>query len=701
MKKLSDYVNVFQGSGEINLPKPEGLAKKWLFIKAQCGNTTPAAAYPFGKATVCAYTGGYPTGYGDRQPNSCGHPRKIDAKVHGFSHMHVSGTGAIRDYYNYAVTFSIPSNELKAISEDFVSEKAHPGYYSATLSNGTRFEGTVSKKIALHRYSMSCEGLLAIDFSNDGLVRGEGEFSKRFFSYPDDLEVKIISENTVTAHGKFHGIDLYFAAYCKDSRGAFLWENYEIKPANTIRHTNKELRCGAAFKVPKNAEMRLAISFDSEKAALLMIEEEKRSFDEVLSDTEAVWEEHFGRVKIKSRDEKFLEIFYSNLYHTLIKPCTGAGESFRYDISRGGGKFCFDLSTLWDIYKTALPFIFTFYPEISEEIVITLLNIIEKEGYSPITLTAAKNSDDSVQARMLAEIAFADYYFRYGKHRDRMLSAAETDLKSNPDFLDSGYCERYTHILDICEALGAMAEIAREGGRERIAKSFSALSESWVNAYDKETGLLSTKSMYYEGDNYNYSFRLLRNMDKRIALMGKEKFLSDLDELFGYTRDDVERPVTPEEDPLLLGIHSFEGFNNESDMEAPYAYIYAGRHDKTCEIVSAAHKYMFTTGEGGIPGNNDSGALSSCYIWNSLGIFPVAGQNVMLIGSPKIDSATLTLANGKILDIKVYRSSDDDIYVERVVFCGDKISDCKISVGEFMNGGKLEIYMKNEKGIRI
>lgn len=73
----------------------------------------------------------------------------------------------------------------------------------------------------------------------------------------------------------------------------------------------------------------------------------------------------------------------------------------------------------------------------------------------------------------------------------------------------------------------------------------------------------------------------------------------------------------------------------------------------------------------------------------------------MLIGSPKIDSATLTLANGKILDIKVYRSSDDDIYVERVVFCGDKISDCKISAGEFMNGGKLEIYMKNEKGIRI
>ena len=694
MKRLLEYVNVFQGSGEINLPNPEGLAKKWLFIKAQCGNTTPAAAYPFGKATVCAYTGGYPTGYGDRQPNSCGKPRKIEAKVHGFSHMHVSGTGAIRDYYNYAVVAPILGEKLQPLAENFVTEEAHPGYYSATLTGGTRFEGTVSKKIALHRYSMSSDGLLAIDFSNDGLVRGEGEFAKRFFAYPENLEVKIISENTVTAHGKFHGIDLYFAAYCKDSRGALLWENYEKKPDKVLHYSSKELRCGAAFRVPKNAEMRLAISFESEESALLMIEEEKRSFDEILRDTENAWEEHLGRVKIESRDERFLEIIYSNLYHTLIKPCTGAGESFRYDVSRGDGKFCFDLSTLWDIYKTTLPFIFTLYPEIGEEIIHTLLTIIEKEGHSPITLTAAKDSDDAVQARMIAEIAFADYYFRYGKYAERMLSAAERDLESNRDFLETGYCERYTHILDISEALGAMAEIAEECGRADIKERFSSLSERWVNAYDEETGLLSTKSMYYEGDNYNYSFRLLRNIEDRIALAGKEKFLSDLDTLFGYTREDVERPTEPEEDPLTLGIHSFEGFNNESDMEAPYAYIFAGRQDKTCEIVSAGHKYMFSDGRGGIPGNNDSGALSSCYIWNSLGIFPVAGQNLILIGSPKIDSATLSLGNGNRLDIKVHRKSDEDIYVEKATFNGKNISDYKLSVRDVMGGGALEIYMK-------
>lgn len=695
MKRLLEYVNVFQGSGEIDLPNPEGLAEKWLFIKAQCGNTTPAAAYPFGKATVCAYTGGYPTGYADRQPNSCGRPRKIDAKVRGFSHMHVSGTGAIRDYYNYAVVSPIVGEKLYPIAENFAAEEAHPGYYSALLENGVKFEGTVSEKIAVHRYTMPKDGLVAIDFSNDGNLRGEDGFSKRFFGYAEELTVEILSDNVVTAEGKFRGIPLYFAAYCENSSGAFLWEDYEAKPGKILRHSSKELRCGASFKVQKSSELRLAISFVSRDAALAMIKEEKRSFDEILQDTEKTWEEHLGRVRIESSDEKFLEIFYSNLYHTLIKPCTGAGESFRYDIKEAGGKFCFDISTLWDIYKTAIPFIFTLYPKISEEIIHTLLTIIEKEGHSPITLTAAKNSDDSIQARMLAEIVFADYYFRYGKYAERMLSAAEIDLESNRDFLETGYCERYTHILDITEALGAMAEVAKECGREEVKDRFLSLSERWVNAYDKETGLLSTKSMYYEGDNYNYSFRLLRNMDERIALAGREKFLSDLDLLFGYTRDAVEMPTEPEVDPLLLKIHSFEGFNNESDMEAPYAYHLAGVPEKTCEIVTAGHKYMYTTGRGGIPGNNDSGALSSCYIWNALGIFPVAGQNLMLIGSPKIDKAVLDLSNGNTLEIAVFRKSEDEIYAEKALFNGKELENLRVSVREIMSGGRLEIYMKS------
>lgn len=86
MNRITEYVNVFQGNGKVDLPKPEGIASRWLFLKAQVGNTHPHAAYPFGKITAGAYTGGYPTGYGNLCPSSHGECPTFNATVRGFSH---------------------------------------------------------------------------------------------------------------------------------------------------------------------------------------------------------------------------------------------------------------------------------------------------------------------------------------------------------------------------------------------------------------------------------------------------------------------------------------------------------------------------------------------------------------------------------------------------------------------------------------
>ena len=73
-----------------------------------------------------------------------------------------------------------------------------------------------------------------------------------------------------------------------------------------------------------------------------------------------------------------------------------------------------------------------------------------------------------------------------------------------------------------------------------------------------------------------------------MALAGSpERFAALCDRFFGYT-DAADTSGR------------FEGFNNETDMEAPYAYFYAGRHDRLCEVIDAGLTYMFTTGRGGI-----------------------------------------------------------------------------------------------------
>lgn len=76
-KDYCKYVDVFYGNGEVDHYANEGLASKWFYIKALCGNTIPHATLPFGKMSVGPYSGGYPSGYGTHYPNSCGGIRKL------------------------------------------------------------------------------------------------------------------------------------------------------------------------------------------------------------------------------------------------------------------------------------------------------------------------------------------------------------------------------------------------------------------------------------------------------------------------------------------------------------------------------------------------------------------------------------------------------------------------------------------------
>ena len=99
---------------------------------------------------------------------------------------------------------------------------------------------------------------------------------------------------------------------------------------------------------------------------------------------------------------------------------------------------------------------------------------------------------------------------------------------------------------------------------------------------------------------------------------------------------------------------------------------------------------MFTTGRGGVPGNNDSGGLCSCYLWNALGVFPVSGQNLMIVGSPRVREARMALASGKTFTI---RKQGEGIYVKDAAFNGARLDEMAISARDMMAGGELVVIM--------
>lgn len=59
----------------------------------------------------------------------------------------------------------------------------------------------------------------------------------------------------------------------------------------------------------------------------------------------------------------------------------------------------------------------------------------------------------------------------------------------------------------------------------------------------------------------------------------------------------------------------------------------------------------------GVPGNDDSGAMSSWYIFSSIGFFPNAGQNLYYFTSPCYDKTTITL-NGVNYKSTMFKHED-------------------------------------------
>ena len=685
------YVDVFYGNGETDRFFEDGLASKWFYIKALCGNTNPHAVLPFGKMSVGAYSGGYPTGYGTHYPNSCGGIKKLGdtLKVKGFSHIHHSGTGGIKYYYNYAVVTPFYGDDISVITEGRTPEgvTACPGYYKTNLDD-VLCELTVDGGVALHRYTFDKEGgRIAIDFSNDGL---DEKFTDKFFANVKNPKTEIVSDSEILFSGELSGINIWFCikAECDDAKASL----FSLADGSSSR--GKSLPFGAVIDLSgKNVLLRVGYSTVSSDKARAEVAASTVSFDEARKSAYNIWNKHLSAFKIQTDDDELKEKFYSCLYHSLIKPADMTGES----ILGVSGATVSDFATFWDQYKTALPLLCAAYPKMGEKIAKSIVNISRSLNKIPCSFGLTNIFSCEEQAKMLGIYTLCDAYHMGYKEvtTDLIDECIERELQRNDyiSFLKNGYFDRYTHILDVTDACLDVADITEN---QELKSKLLRLAEAWVNAYSKD-GFMSEKSPYYEGDRYTYSFRIQKNMGNRVELAGgKEKFADMLDSFFGFGKAGVKQLTYLGADKEIsqCNYHRFEGFNNECDMETPYAYIYADRHERLCEILHECVNRSFGVGISGLPGNNDSGGLTSLFIWNAIGIFPVSGSGEFLIGSPSIDKAEIDLASGNALEIVVNRENKDQIYVEKVIFNGKVIKGYKISMHDVMCGGVLEFYMK-------
>lgn len=661
---MIESVDPFIGTAATDLPAPSGLAASWWWPKPQIGNTHPGATHPFGMVSACAYSGAYPTGYGRYDFNTEGIPRTIhDHQVaSGFTHFQQSGTGAIRKYYNYfRVTPMVdPLDELGATWR-LRDERASPGRYEATLDNGIHCELTVGPKSAVHRYTFPAgrQNRIVIDASIGGL------------SLPHSATVPLRAQLAMlgpgVAQGEISVEGMPLATHIEVSAPGWrqqLWYDRRLMPGGTrldfdsIRPTTLrpfgwmwigpsdasttiEVRIGFSLRGCEQAERNLHVDLGTAAPA----------FDERHAATAAAWSDHLDRIQIAPASSDQRTIFATAMYHSMIKPCSAPDESPTWT-----GPYAFDLCTLWDVYRTQLPLMTALFPERSVELGNSLLTICEQDGNLPIGYRMAKGADRfSRQASALAHTFLADLCALDlpGIDWNWALVHMESDLRRTygEDFLVRGVAHPISHTLDLAFAYQCTAVVADRVGDHGLADTMRGLAGGWIRAFDPDTGLL-IDSDFYEGGRWNYSFRLLHDMARRIEIAGGDTaFIGLLDRFFGFDAPPVTQPgvgPTPEEMAAGYALHRFEGLNNEPDYEAPWAYHFAGRPDRTAEIVEATLAHQFGTGAGGLPGNDDSGGLSAWYVWATLGLFPLAGENRFLLHPPAVEESVLTLPEGDL-----------------------------------------------------
>jgi putative alpha-1,2-mannosidase len=179
---------------------------------------------------------------------------------------------------------------------------------------------------------------------------------------------------------------------------------------------------------------------------------------------------------------------------------------------------------------------------------------------------------------------------------------------------------------------------------------------------------------FYEASSWEYSFYVPHDVKALVEKCGGNiAFQRRLDTLF---------------------VKGYYNVGNEPSFLTPNLYHWIGRPDLSNDRIHAIIEKYYTDKTDGIPGNDDSGAMSSWLAFHMMGLYPNAGQPYYLLNAPYFNRIVLHLANGKDLLIKA-NLSDKNKYIKSVKLDGQKLDRSWIDHNEIMNGGELEFEMSS------
>jgi putative alpha-1,2-mannosidase len=104
---------------------------------------------------------------------------------------------------------------------------------------------------------------------------------------------------------------------------------------------------------------------------------------------------------------------------------------------------------------------------------------------------------------------------------------------------------------------------------------------------------------------------------------------------------------------------------NEPSIQTPWLYNYLGKPYKTQETLRQILDTLWTTGTGGIPGNDDLGTMSSWYLFAAMGLYPqIPSRAELVLSAPLFTRVEIRRDNGKTIVIEAPQASAQNKYVQ-------------------------------------
>lgn len=574
------------------------------------GGTYPGAVVPWGMVQLTPET--------SVLPEQRGYYYHDDTILYFSCLNHISGfpDGSHGDLVVMFYRESDANQGRKFIHEDEIAE---PGYYSVKFADGDRVEAVAAHHSGMFRYSTKAKNTII-------------KIADKTLSMVDDTTVMCKNRNAV----------LRFQRAFDDSE--IVGDTLTLQFADT-QEIIVELCCSATSIT---AAMRNG-------AAELC----NGDFDAVRRNALRQWNEELAVVDVETTNTDDKTKFYTALYHSMLMP---------RNVADVGDPAHYAGFSPWDTFQSLHPLMTLLKPKRQQAMLRSLMDGYAHRGM----LHGDSMTGHHVLAILLdsyvkgaCDIAIDSLYAAAKTSYERYLVDNRLLQFEAQGYVDAREAESVTLTADLAYDHWVMAQLARLAGKEADAQRWERHTRNFINLWDAETGFLlprlgeefyrrSGELGYKESTRWTASWFAPHSVTDLVNLHGGgQLFAQRLQKTF----DEGNMP-----------------FDNELVVHYPLLFTWACRSDLAMRYTRQVMSEGYRNTPGGIPGNDDLGAMSSWWALAAMGIVPVCpGSGEYVLVPTVFDKVTLHLASGS--DVAISRKGSENEHAMPVVRLDGKTLD--------------------------